>query len=177
CPAGVFTVGDVGAHIAGAGIPSGSTITTFTDSQHVIISNAAMATATGVNVWVTTSPGAFGLATSSNGVDNWTFVQNISLGVSGATATWMGRSLVDLDGTLHIFATATTALDPTPATGMTCYEVHPLSQYSLSGSWSSGVNFYTNGASKKYDIDVIRIGSLYHAFYCDGGAVRQGTSS
>lgn len=177
CPSGAFRAGDIGAFIAGGGIPTRTKITAFTDTQHVTISHAATATATGVFTWVTTTPGGFGLATSPDGVNNWSFVKNILLRVSGATATWMGRTLVDFDGTLHVFATATTAHDPTPATGMACYEVHPVSRYALNGTWSSGAIFYTNGSSKKYDIDVIRIGPLYHAFYCDGGGVRQGTSS
>lgn len=44
-----FTSGDVGASIGGAGIPSGTTITSVTDSSHAVLSAAATATATNVS--------------------------------------------------------------------------------------------------------------------------------
>ena len=173
---GGMTSGDIGATLASSQTTAGTTITGVTDSQHITISPAASGSATGVAAWLTQSPGSFGLAQSTDGGSTWTFVQNVPTGVPNATATWMGRTMVDFDGTLHVFYTTTTNADPVPGTGMTSYETHPTSPYNLAGTWSSGVNFYTNGSSKKYDIDVIRIGALYHAFYCDGGGVRHGTS-
>ena len=174
---GGMTSGDVGATLSSAQTSAGTTIASVIDGQHVTLSRAATGSASAIVGWLTQGPGAFGLAQSTDGGNTWTFVQNIPTGVRGATATWMGRTLVDFDGTLHVFYTASTAANPVPATGMTPYETHPLSQYNLAGQWSSGVNFYTNGSGKKYDIDVIRIGGLYHAFYCDGGGVRHGSSS
>jgi hypothetical protein len=173
---GGMTSGDIGATLASSQTTAGTTVTGVTDSQHITISPAASGSATGIAAWLTQSPGSFGLAQSTDGGSTWTFVQDVPTGVANATATWMGRTMVDFDGTLHVFYTTTTNADPVPATGMTPYETHPTSPYNLAGTWSSGVNFYTNGSSKKYDIDVIRIGELYHAFYCDGGGVRHGTS-
>ncbi len=173
---GGITPGDIGAKLASSQTAAGTTITGVIDSQHVTIRPAAGRSVTGIAAWLTQSPGSFGLAQSTDGGNTWTFVQNVPTGVANATATWMGRTMVDFDGTLHAFYTTSTNANPVGAAGMTPYETHPTSQHNLAGTWSNGTNFYTNGSRTKYDIDVIRIGGLYHAFYCDGGGARHGTS-
>lgn len=50
---GTFTSFDVGRHVSGAGITAGTTIATFTDSTHVVLSATTTATATGVSVTIT----------------------------------------------------------------------------------------------------------------------------
>lgn len=49
---GKFFTADVGRFVSGAGIPAGTTIVTFTDSTHVVLSAATTASATGVPVTV-----------------------------------------------------------------------------------------------------------------------------
>lgn len=49
---GTFNANDVGAAVTGAGIPGGTTIITYTDSTHVVLSASATATASGVALTV-----------------------------------------------------------------------------------------------------------------------------
>lgn len=53
---GVFAASDVGASVAGAGIPAGTTILSFTSTTSVVMSNAATAAATGVTVQLSRLP-------------------------------------------------------------------------------------------------------------------------
>src|SRR5215471_16686320 len=99
---GGMTSGDVGATLSSSQTSPGTTITSVIDGQHVTVSPAATGSATAIAGWLTQGPGSFGLAQSTDGGGTWTFVQNVATGVANATATWMGRTMVDFDGTLHV---------------------------------------------------------------------------
>jgi hypothetical protein len=127
----------------------------------------------GSTLWVAYTAGPFGqvpyfgLIKSLDGGLTWTFVQNVTHGITGPDVwTWGPEFFRDADGSIHVFVAICTNGNPTGS--MYMYELHPTTS-DLAGSWTSAVlitviepgNFF-------YDNQVLLVNGVYHAFCTSG---------
>ncbi|WP_459181630.1 glycoside hydrolase family 43 protein [Streptomyces sp.] len=99
-----------------------------------------------------------GFARSSDRV-NWTFLGNVTLGLSGITNAWAPEWFVDSDGSVNIIVSLHLSSDASGA----FYPYRITATNAALTSWSTPTKL--TGITNSYiDTDIVRIGSTYHAF-------------